>query len=76
MGGPAMLPTFPPSEVPRAKMTVSSVQPVLEVISLAVDPVVYLLAPPVLGGPLVGVAVLPPVAVGVVDVPADGLDTQ
>lgn len=57
---------LPNSEVPRAKITVRSVQPVLLEMSLAVEPDVYLLAPPVLGG-LVAVAVvfLVPVAVAV-----------
>jgi len=57
MGGPATVPMLPDSEVPRAKITVSSVQPVLAVMSFAVEPLVYLLAPPVLGG-FVGVVVV------------------
>lgn len=44
-----MVPTLPPSEVPRAKITVSSVQPVLLSMSLAVEPDEYALRPPLLG---------------------------
>lgn len=35
-GGPAMIPTFPGSSVPRAKMTVTSLQPMLAVMSFSV----------------------------------------
>ena len=40
MGGPAMEPILPPSDVPRAKMTVRAVQPVLLSMSEAVEPLV------------------------------------
>ena len=43
------LPMFPDSEVPRARITVRAVQPVLVVMSVAEEPEVYLLLPPVLG---------------------------
>ena len=55
MGGPATLPILPLSEVPRAKMTVKGVQPLLSETSFAVDPPVYLVAPPVEDPPPVAV---------------------
>lgn len=53
-----MEPILPPSLVPRAKITVSSVQPELFSMSRAVEPDEYALRPPVLGA-VVAVAVAP-----------------
>ena len=46
IGGPATLPTFPASLVPRAKMTVRGVQPALFVMSFSLLPPAKLPTPP------------------------------